>query len=122
MRSAFFQSRSMKEKIFDSWEVELISIDGKKHKGKLTVTEQRIIFDFINVPAHRVGDDHLDRVQIGEDEYIIINRSQITTLIIAKCFFERRITFRLKNENEYVFDCGMRNMDPISKAVSLKLL
>ena len=105
------------EKKIDIWTILYLTPKGDKYNGKLTVTNQRLIYDAqFDVSASGIIEESLF-IKFGSEAYIVIPKSRIKSLEAEKSFFAKKAIITLDNNERHVFNYGMLNIDPVIKAI-----
>lgn len=105
------------EKKIDTWTILYNSPKGDKYNGKLTVTNQRLIYDAqFDVSFSGMIDETLF-IKWGSEAYIVIPKSRIKSIEPQKSFFAKKVVLTLDNDERHVFNYGMLNIDPVVKAI-----
>ncbi len=105
------------EQRIDTWTILYNSPKGDKYNGKLTVTNQRLIYDAqFDVSASGIIEESLF-MKFGSEAYIVIPKSRIKSVEAEKSFFAKKAVITLDNGEKHVFNYGMLNIDPVIKAI-----
>lgn len=105
------------EKKIDTWTILYNSPKGDKYNGKLTITNQRLIYDAqFDVSASGIIEESLF-IKFGSEAYIVIPKSRIKSVEVEKSFFAKKAIITLDNNERHVFNYGMLNIDPVAKAI-----
>ena len=94
------------ENIIDTWTLLYVPQQGGKYNGKLTITNQRLLYDakldasLMGVLQHRTASGYLE-----------IAKSEIQTIDVQKKLFSKRATIILTDGSVHVFDYGAMNID-----------
>ena len=105
------------ETIINTWTLLYNSPKGDKYNGKLTVTNQRLVYDArFDVSASGLIDEALF-VKWGSEAYIVIPKSRIKNIEPQKSFFAKKVVLRLDDGQKHTFNYGMLNIDPVVAAI-----
>lgn len=105
------------EKKIDTWTILYNSPKGDKYNGKLTVTNQRLIYDAqFDVSAKGIVEEAFF-IKFGSEAYIVIPKDRIKTVEPQKSFFAKKVILTLDNNERHTFNYGMLNIDPVIKAI-----
>lgn len=105
------------ESILNTWTLLYRTPKGDQYNGRLTVTNQRLIYDAkFDVSAAGIVEEALFYKQ-GSEAYIIIPKNRIRTIEPQKSFFAKKVILTLDNGEQHVFNYGMLNIDPVISAI-----
>jgi len=105
------------EQKIDTWTILYTSPKGDKYNGKLTVTNQRLIYDAqFDVSLSGIVDETLF-MKFGREAYIVIPKARIKSSETQKSFFAKKAIITLDNDEKHIFNYGMLNIDPVLKAI-----
>ena len=101
----------------DTWTILYISPKGDKYNGKLTITNQRLIYDAqFDVSASGMIEEALF-IKMGSEAYIVIPKTRIKSVEAEKSFFAKKAVLTLDSGEKHIFNYGMLNIDPVIKAI-----
>lgn len=100
----------------DTWSINYISPAGKKAIGKLSVTNQRLVY----LPQHDA--DSLALSIYNKKGLLILNRSEIRKVEVQKTFFSKKVLVTMADDSTHVFDYGVMNIDKLVAAIQSNLL
>jgi len=105
------------EKIINTWTLVYTSPKGETYNGKLTVTNQRLIYDAkFDMSMRSVVEEAL-WFKFGSEAYIVIPKSRIQNVEAQKSFFAKKAILTLDNNERHTFNYGLLNIDPVIKAI-----
>ncbi len=106
------------ENIIDTWTVIFLPNSSVKYNGKLTVTNQRLVYDMLyNISSITEVIDSSYIAAAGENAQLEIPKSDIANVEVEKSFFQKKVTVTVKDGTQFVFSYGMMNIDPIAAAI-----
>ena len=103
------------EVVIDTWTLFYVPPTGSKFNGKLTVTNQRLLYDakfdasLIGVLGHRAAEGGLE-----------INKGDIQGVEVKKSFFSKKAIVTLTDGSQHVFDYGAMNIDKCAEAIQTR--
>lgn len=101
----------------DTWTLFYLPPQGGKYNGKLTVTNQRILYDakfdasFKGMVAEAVF------VKWGSEGYLEIDKKDIDRIDVVKKLLSKRCTLTLSDGSQHAFDYGAMNIDKVVAAI-----
>lgn len=95
----------------DTWSINYISPSDEKAIGKLTVTNQRLVF----LPQHDINSFSLSIY--NKNGLIILNKAEIKNVDVQKSFFSKKVRVTMADNSTHVFDYGVMNIDKLATAV-----
>jgi hypothetical protein len=104
------------ETIIDTWSINYIPPVGEKAIGKLSITNQRLVF----LPQH--GADSLSLSIYNKNGLINLNRTEIKSVNVQKSFFSKKVLITMADNSTHVFDYGVMNIDKLAAAIQSNLL
>lgn len=105
------------EQKIDTWTILYTSPKGDRYNGKLTITDQRLIYDAqFDVSAAGIVDEALF-CKFGSEAFIVIPKSRIKSVESQKSFFAKKAIVILDNNEKHIFNYGMLNIDSVVKAI-----
>ncbi len=99
-----------------TWTLNYIPPNGGRYLGKLTVTNQRILFDAtFDVSAQGVLGELF--ITSGSHGFLSIPKDQIQNVAVKSGFFKKKVTVTLGDGQAHVFDYGMLSVKKIAAAI-----
>lgn len=108
------------ETAIDTWTLLYIPPGGGKYNGKLTVTNQRLLYD-AKYDASIGGT--LERAVIakwGSEGYLEINKQDIQFVEVQKKLLSKRCILTLTDGSKHTFDYGAMNIDKTVAAIQAR--
>lgn len=102
------------ETAIDTWSINYAGSDGKAGIGKLTVTNQRLLF----LPQH--GADSFSLSIYNRNGLIVLDKSDIKNVSAQKSLLAKKVIITMADDSVHVFNYGMMNIDKILAAVQAK--
>ena len=99
----------------DSWTLFYIPPTGEKYNGKLTITNQRLLYDakldasLMGVLNNRMVEGNLQ-----------IDKQDISRIEVSKKLLSKKATLTLSDGSVHVFDRGAMNIDPVVSAIEAR--
>ena len=104
----------------DTWTILYVPPNGGKYNGKLTVTNQRLLYDAkFDVSAKGLLEE-LIYVKWGSEGYLEINKNDIENTEVTKSFLSKRCIVTLKDGSKHIFDYGAMNIDKCAAAIQAR--
>ena len=104
----------------DTWTILYVPPKGGKFNGKLTVTNQRLLYDAkFDVSAKGMLEEFMF-VKWGSEGFLEINKDDIQNVEVQKSFFSKKCIVTLKDNSKHVFDYGALNIDKCAAAIEAK--
>jgi hypothetical protein len=103
------------EQLLGHWTLFYIPPDGSKYNGKLTVTNQRILYDakldasLIGVLGNRAASGSLE-----------IDKGDITNVEVQKKLLSKKAILTLSDGSKHTFDYGALNIDKCVAAIEAR--
>jgi hypothetical protein len=108
------------EEIINTWTV-LFQPGNNKFNGKLTVTNQRLIYEIqYDVSSLSKIYDNSRMITRGDIGTVEINKADIFDVTVEKSFFAKKVHVKTTDGNAYTFNYGMLNIDPVAEAIRKK--
>ena len=108
------------EIVIDTWTILYETQQGGKFNGKLTVTNQRLLYDAkFDVSAQGLLEEVLF-VKWGSEGYVVIPKERIIDVKVSKSLFSKKVILTLDNNSQHTFNYGMLNIDPVVEAINRK--
>jgi hypothetical protein len=105
------------ESAIDTWTILYQPPGGGKFNGKLTVTNQRLLFDAkYDVSAKGLLSEALF-IKWGSEGYLEISKQAITEVKIEKSFLAKKVVVTLNDSSIHVFNYGVLNVDKVADAI-----
>ena len=100
------------ETVIDTWTLFYLPREGGKYNGKLTVTNDRLLYDakFDATVMGVLG----DRAATGN---LVIDKDDISGVEVRNSFFSKKAVVTLTDGSEHVFDYGAMNIDKCAAAI-----
>lgn len=104
----------------DTWTIMYVPPKGGKYNGKLTVTNQRLLYDAkFDVSAKGLLEEFAF-VKWGSEGFLEINKNDIQNVEVQKSFFSKKCVVTLKDGSKHIFDYGALNVDKCAAAIEAK--
>jgi hypothetical protein len=103
------------EQAIDTWTLFYVPEGGGKYNGKLTVTNQRLLYDakldatLLGVLGNR-----------GAHGGFEIDKSEITNVEVQKKLLSKKAILTLTDGSRHVFDYGALNIDKVVQAIEAR--
>lgn len=103
------------EAAIDTWTLFYVPPNGGKYNGKLTVTNQRLLYDakfdasLIGVLGHRAAEGGLE-----------ISKDDIRDVEVKKSFFSKKAIVTLTDGSQHIFDYGAMSIDKCADAIQAR--
>jgi len=112
-----FQLQPGETKI-DTWTLIYLPTNGGKYNGKLTVTNQRLLYDAkFDISLKGVFTEAMF-VKWGSEGYLEIKKSDIRNVETEKSFFAKKVILTLSDGSKHTFSYGVMNIDPVVEAIN----
>lgn len=108
------------ETTIGTWTLFYLPPNGGKYNGKLTVTNQRLLYDakldasFKGVIAEALT------VKWGSEGYLEIDKNDISNVEVQKKLFSKKCILTLSDGSRHVFDYGALNIDKTAEAIQAR--
>lgn len=99
------------ETTIDTWSINYIPPFGEKAIGKLTITNQRLVF----LPQHDAAS--LSLSVYNRNGQIILNKPEIKKVDVKKSLFSKKVIVTMPDNSTHVFDYGVMNIDKLATAI-----
>ncbi|MFT3980425.1 MAG: hypothetical protein QM687_08150 [Ferruginibacter sp.] len=99
------------ETIIDTWTLYYIAPGGKSTAGKLTVTNQRLLF----LPQHE--DDSFSLSLYNKKGMLAFDKSAIKNIGIKKSLLSKKVLVTMQDNSIHSFNYGIMNIDKLLAAV-----
>ncbi len=101
----------------DTWTILYIPPGGGKYNGKLTITNQRLLYDAkFDVSAKGLLSEALF-MKWGSEGYLEIYKEDIKDVTIEKSFLAKKAIVTLNDDSKHVFNYGALNVDKVAEAI-----
>lgn len=103
------------EHAIDTWTLFYLPPDGGRYNGKLTVTNQRLLYD-AKLDASLLGvlSNHVVKGQLA------IEKGAIQGIEVQRKLFSKKATLTLADGSRHVFDYGAMNIDKCVAAMEAR--
>ena len=105
------------EAIIDNWTLFYLPPQGGKYNGKLTVTNQRLLYDAKFDASFRGIVEEAVFVKWGSEGYLEIEKGDIADVEVQKKLFSKKAIVTLTDGSKHVFDYGALNIDKAADAI-----
>lgn len=109
------QDLGSQEHAIDTWTLFYVSADGQRYSGKLTVTNQRLIFDAKFDGS--ISGMMTARVASGR---LLIDKSEIVRLDTEKKLLKKKVILTLSDGGVHTFDYGAMSIDKLVAAIETR--
>ena len=99
------------EATIDTWSIYYISPNGKSAAGKLTVTNQRLLF----LPQH--DDDSFSLSLYNRKGLLVFEKSGIRGVTAQKSFLSKKVLITMSDDSTHTFNYGVMNIDKLVAAI-----
>lgn len=107
------------EQKIDTWTILYQPENGGKYNGKLTVTNQRLLYDAKFDVSAKGFLSELLFVKWGSEGYLEINKSDIKDITTEKSFLAKKVILTLSDNSKHVFNYGALNIDKLVDAIKV---
>ena len=105
------------ENKIDTWTLLYSPPGGGKYNGKLTITNQRLLYDAkFDVSAKGLLSEYL-YVKWGSEGYLEINKADIKDIQVEKSFLAKKAILTLTDGSKHTFNYGALNIDNVVDAM-----
>ncbi|MCF3110831.1 PH domain-containing protein [Niabella sp. CC-SYL272] len=98
----------------DTWAINYIGPNNKAAVGKLTITNQRLLF----LPQHDM--DSLSLSIYNRKGMIVLNKSDIKDVTVQKSLLSKKVFITMPDDSVHIFNYGMMNIDKLVAAIQTK--
>lgn len=103
------------EGIIDTWTLFYLPPAGGKYNGKLTVTNQRLLYDAkLDASLAGILGNHT------VDGQLAIEKKDIQSVEVQRKLFSKRATVTLADGSRHIFDYGAMNIDKCVAAIEAR--
>lgn len=100
------------ETTIDTWSIYYyLAPAGKVAGGKLTITNQRLLF----LPQQGAGS--LSLSIYNKKGLIILSKAEIKEVNVQKAFFSKKVLVTMTDNSTHVFDYSVMNIDKLAAAI-----
>ena len=103
------------ERVLDTWTLFYLPPNGGKYNGKLTVTNERLLYD-AKFDASLIG--VLGNRAAGG--YLTIDKDDIQDVEVQKKLFSKKAILTLSDGSKHIFDYGAMNIDKCVEAIQTR--
>ena len=108
------------ESKIDTWTILYVPPKGGKFNGKLTVTNQRLLYDAkFDVSAKGIMEEFL-YIKWGSEGFLEIDKKDIQSVEVRKSFLSKKCIVTLTDGSQHTFDYGALNVDKCAAAIQAK--
>ena len=101
----------------DTWTILYIPPNGGKYNGKLTITNQRLLYDAkFDVSAKGLLSEALF-IKWGSEGYLEIDKADIKDVQVEKSFLAKKVILTLADGSRHTFNYGALNVDKVAEAI-----
>lgn len=105
------------ERIIDTWTILYESPLGRIYNGKLTVTNQRLLYDVkLGFSTKELQENNLIK-KWGTEDYIVIHKDRIKSVVVSKKVFSKKVILTLDNNTIHTFNNGVFSIEPLANAL-----
>ncbi|PZR29199.1 MAG: hypothetical protein DI535_04070 [Citrobacter freundii] len=106
------------ENVIDTWSIFYIPPEGKKFNGKLTVTNQRLIYRTAYDAGYNPASYHVTFDKEDKDIVYAINKADIAGVDVQKSIFSKKVMITLSDGSKHEFNYGVMSIDKLVAAVN----
>jgi hypothetical protein len=105
------------ESKLNTWTILYQPAGGSTYNGKLTVTNQRLLYDAkFDLSARGILSEMI-YVKWGSEGYLEIDKTLISNVEVKKSLFAKKVIITLNDGSAHVFNYGMLNVDKVAEAI-----
>jgi hypothetical protein len=104
----------------DTWSLFYLPPNGNKYNGKLTVTNQRLLYDAMFDASIKGLLAEAVFVKWGSEGYLEIDKRDIQSVNVVKKLFSKSCTVTLMDGSRHTFDYGAMNIDKVVGAIEAR--
>jgi len=104
----------------DTWTILYEPPKGGKFNGKLTVTNQRLLYDAKFDYSAKGILEEFAFIKWGSEGYLEINKEDIQSVETQKSFLAKKCIVTLKDGSRHTFNYGAMNIDKCAAAIQSK--
>ena len=105
------------ETAIDTWSLLYLPPNGGKYNGKLTVTNQRLLYDAMFDVSFKGLVSEAIFFKWGSEGFLEIDKKNIQSVEITKKLLSKRCTLTLRDGSHHAFDYGAMNIDKVAAAI-----
>lgn len=105
------------ERVIDTWTLFYLPPNGGKYNGKLTVTNQRLLYDAKFDASFKGMVAEALTYKWGSEGYLEIAKDEISDVEVQKKLFSKKAILTLSDGSKHVFDYGAMNIDKCAEAI-----
>jgi len=106
------------ETTIDSWTLFYTPPEGKKFNGKLTVTNQRLLYRTLYDAAYNPASFHVTFSKEDKDIIYSISKADIAHIDIQKSFLAKKVIVTLTDGTKHEFNRGAMSVDKLADAIN----
>ena len=104
----------------DTWSLFYLPPGGAKYNGKLTVTNQRLLYHALFDASFKALVLAAGGPRWGGEGYLEIDKKDIQHLDVVKKLLSKRCTLTLNDGSQHAFDYGAMNIDKVVAAIEAR--
>jgi len=104
----------------DTWTLFYLPPNGGKYNGKLTVTNQRLLYDAMFDASFKGMVEEAVFIKWGSEGYVEIEKKDITNVDVEKKLLSKRAILTLSDGSKHTFDYGALNIDKVVAAIEAR--
>jgi hypothetical protein len=108
------------ETAIDTWSLLYLPPNGGKYNGKLTVTNQRLIYDAMFDVSLKGLVSEAIFVKWGSEGYLYIDKDDIQSVDVTNKLLSNRCILTLRDGSHHAFDYRVMNIDKVAEAVRMR--
>lgn len=111
-------SLQQSEEIINTWTMIFLPDSKEKINGRLTVTNQRLVFDMLyNISSFQQVIQSAYLVADGQYSQLEIPKTDIVNVSIEKSFLQKKVIVSVENGDLFTFSHGLMSVDSIVAAI-----
>ncbi|MGJ7031116.1 hypothetical protein [Niabella hirudinis] len=99
------------ETAIDTWSINYVGPDSRIATGKLTVTNQRLLF----LPQNAA--DSLSLSVYNRKGLIVLDKSDMKAIVPQKSFLSKKVLITMADDSLHTFNYGVMNIDKLLAAI-----
>ena len=108
------------ESKIDTWALFYLPPNGGKYNGKLTITNQRLLYDAMFDASFKGYVLGAVTIRWGSEGYLEIDKSEIQNIDVVKKFMSKSCSLTLSDGSKHTFDYGALNIDKVVAAIQAR--
>jgi hypothetical protein len=108
------------EVYLDTWSLFYLPPGGGKYNGKLTVTNQRLLYDAMFDASIKGVVAGALTIRWGSEGYLEIDKKHIQSVEVQKKLFSKKCVLTLTDGSKHTFDYGALNIDKTVAAIEAR--